>query len=79
MSALNIKRIDANAASFSDELTQLLAWESVSDAKVNKIVDDILNDVRDRGDAAVIEYTNKFDNTSASSMADLTLSNEQLQ
>ena len=79
MSPLNIKRIDANAASFSDELTQLLAWESVSDAKVNKIVDDILNDVRDRGDAAVIEYTNKFDNTSASSMADLTLSNEQLQ
>jgi len=79
MSTLKVKRIDANAESFSVELEQLLAWESVSDAKVNKIVDDILSDVKTRGDDAVIEYTNRFDQTSAASMAALQLSHTQLQ
>jgi len=79
MNALKVKRIDANAENFSVELEQLLAWESVSDAKVNKIVDDILSDVKARGDDAVIEYTNRFDQTSATCMADLQLSHAQLQ
>ncbi|NRA21344.1 MAG: histidinol dehydrogenase [Oceanospirillaceae bacterium] len=79
MAALSIKRLDANDANFSAQLEKLLAWDSVSDSQVNKIVEDILGDVRNRGDAAVIEYTNKFDNTNASSMADLTLSHQQLQ
>jgi len=79
MGTLKVKRIDANAENFSVELEQLLAWESVSDAKVNKIVDDILSDVKARGDDAVIEYTNRFDQTSATCMADLQLSHTQLQ
>jgi len=79
MKTLKIKRIDANAKDFAAELEQLLAWESVSDSKVNKIVDDILNDVRVRGDDAVIEYTNRFDHTSAQNMVDLQLSHDQLQ
>ncbi len=39
----------------------------------------IVEDVRQRGDAALVEYTNKLDGTQASSMADLELSQEQLQ
>ncbi|MDQ4427690.1 histidinol dehydrogenase, partial [Thalassolituus sp.] len=42
-------------------------------------VTNIVNDVRSRGDEALIEYTNKFDRTSASTMADLELTQEQLQ
>jgi len=76
---LDIKRLDANSDSFDAQLQQLLAWESVSDTNVNRIVDDILQDVRKRGDQAIIEYTNKFDNTDASTMSELQLSSEQLQ
>ncbi|OUS32650.1 histidinol dehydrogenase ['Osedax' symbiont bacterium Rs2_46_30_T18] len=76
---LDIKRLDANSDSFDAQLQQLLAWESVSDTNVNRIVDDILQDVRKRGDQAIIEYTNKFDNTDVSTMSELQLSSEQLQ
>jgi len=76
---LDIKRLDANSDSFDEQLQQLLAWESVSDTNVNRIVDDILEDVRKRGDQAIIEYTNKFDNTDVSTMSELQLSSEQLQ
>ncbi|EPJ55912.1 MAG: histidinol dehydrogenase [Osedax symbiont Rs2] len=76
---LDITRLDANSENFSQQLQQLLAWESVSDASVNQIVTDILSDVHKRGDQAVVEYSNKFDNTNASTMSELQLSSEQLQ
>lgn len=63
MSKTLINRLDADSAEFSGRLDQLLAWEGVSDDKVNDTVLDIISDVRKRGDAAVIEYTNKFDRT----------------
>ncbi|MCJ8341183.1 MAG: histidinol dehydrogenase [Pseudomonadales bacterium] len=76
---LDIKRLDANSDTFDAQLQQLLAWESVSDASVNQIVNQILQDVRKRGDQAIVEYTNKFDKTSATEMSQLQLSTEQLQ
>lgn len=63
MSNTLINRLDADSAEFNSRLDQLLAWEGVSDGKVNDTVLDIISDVRKRGDAAVIEYTNKFDRT----------------
>jgi histidinol dehydrogenase len=74
-----IARLNTQESDFASRLDQLLAWESVSDAKVNQIVDDILADVKARGDDAVVEYTNRFDQTQAKSMQDLVLSKERLQ
>lgn len=79
MSELAIKRLDSKQVDFAAQLDKLLAWEAVSDAKVNAIVDDILSKVRAEGDAAVVEYTNRFDNTSAQSMADLEIAQPRLQ
>jgi histidinol dehydrogenase len=76
---LEITRLDASSSDFNQQLDKLLAWESVSDAKVNEIVADILLNVRKRGDAAVVEYTNKFDNTDVESVAQLHLTHQQLQ
>ena len=76
---LEITRLDASSSDFNQQLDKLLAWESVSDAKVNEIVADILLNVRKRGDAAVVEYTNKFDNTGVESVAQLHLTHQQLQ
>ncbi len=77
--SINIRRFRSDQAGFAQQMDELLAWEAVSDAGVQTAVTNIVNDVRARGDEALIEYTNKFDRTSVSSMAELELSQEQLQ
>jgi histidinol dehydrogenase len=71
MSAISIKRLNSTRTDFWPSLEQLLAWESESDAVVAKTVEGILADVRRRGDAAVIEYTNRFDRMQARDMQEL--------
>ena len=77
--SINIRRFRSDQADFAQQMDELLAWEAVSDAGVQTAVTNIVNDVRARGDEALIEYTNKFDRTSVASMAELELSQEQLQ
>ena len=77
--SVNISRLNTSQSDFAEQMDQLLAWESVSDAAVQQTVVEIVTDVRQRGDAAVIEYTNRFDRTSVSDIAELELSQEQLQ
>lgn len=79
MSEVKIKRLDSTQSDFAAELDRLLAWEAVSDGKVNSIVNEILDRVRSEGDAAVVEYTNRFDNTSVAQMSELEMSKERLQ
>lgn len=79
MSELVIRRMDSQSSGFSVELDQLLSWESVSDARVGAVVDDIIQQIKQRGDAALIEFTNKFDRRSVSSVGDLTLHSADLQ
>ena len=79
MSTINIRRLKTGQVDFDQHLKQMLAWESVSDAAVNQRVEQILQQVRQQGDAAVVELTNRFDATSASTIADLELSQERLQ
>lgn len=73
------RRLNASAESFADELSQLLAWESVSDESVNTTVTNIIADVRREGDAAVVRLTNQFDRMSVESIADLQVSKAQMQ
>ncbi|ULJ63393.1 histidinol dehydrogenase [Wielerella bovis] len=71
--------LNKQSPNFQTELKNLLAFETAQDPKIDQIVADICADVQKRGDAAVVEYTNKFDGTSAQSMADLTLSQDDLR
>jgi len=77
--SIEIRRFRSDQPDFAQQMDDLLAWEAVSDSGVQEAVTNIVNDVRSRGDEALIEYTNKFDRTSASTMADLELTQEQLQ
>ncbi len=56
-----IARLNASDSDFNARLGALLEWDSVSDSKVGGIVDEILHAVKTRGDAAVVEYTNRLD------------------
>lgn len=79
MSDSIITRLDASQSDFNQRLDQLLAWESVSDTRVAAVVDDVLHQVKTRGDAAVVEFTNKFDRRTAQSINDFVVSSAQLQ
>ncbi|WP_438884494.1 histidinol dehydrogenase, partial [Bacillus cereus group sp. BC22] len=48
-------------------------WSAETDGAIEQRVADILADVRERGDAAVLEYTARFDGLTADGMADLEL------
>jgi histidinol dehydrogenase len=76
---VDIKRLNASDEKFWDDLDAILAWESVSDDAVFTAVKDIIHGVRTRGDAAVIEYTNRFDRMSVSDFSELEIPKERLQ
>lgn len=74
-----IRRLNAADPDFAQHLDHLLSWESVSDDSVNQRVLDIIKAVRERGDAALVEFTQRFDGLEVASMADLILPRERLE
>lgn len=75
----SIRRLSTTAADFSQQMDALLAWEAVSDAQVQQRVADIVADVRSRGDAALVAYTNQFDRRQVSNACELEITQAQLQ
>jgi len=76
---IEIARLSTRQPDFNRELDRLLAWESVSGDEVLETVRGILEDVRVRGDAAVLDYTSRFDRVEADSMADLEIRAQRLR
>ncbi|PXX43581.1 histidinol dehydrogenase [Aquitalea magnusonii] len=72
-------KLSSTQADFQQQLQALLAFETAQDPAVDSAVAAICDDVKARGDAAVLEYTNRFDRMQASTMAELTLSRAQLE
>ena len=79
MSNLIIQKLNTTSADFDQQLKNLLAWNETDDLDIHKRVLDIIADVRKRGDAAVIEYTNRFDNREVINASELEISKEILQ
>ena len=75
---LQPRRLVYGDKAFAQQLDHLLAWETVSDTSVQQTVADIVEQVRTRGDAALLEYTNRFDGLSAKDISEVTLNKEQL-
>ena len=61
MATLTLRRLDTTAPGFDAALGALVAFESAQDAAIDAAVAAIVADVRARGDAAVLEYTQRFD------------------
>jgi histidinol dehydrogenase len=64
---------------FEPQFKARLHWSADTDAAIESRVAGILADVQERGDAAVLEYTARFDGLSAGSMAALELTQAELQ
>lgn len=76
---MKIQQLSTQDQGFWQQLDALLAWETVSDEAVLSTVNEIIKQVRRRGDAAVVEYTNRFDRMQANSMQELEIAPERLQ
>jgi histidinol dehydrogenase len=66
-----IARLSTRDTEFDSRLEHLLAFDNTQDAGVDAVVASILSDVKARGDAAVLDYTRRFDQIDAQSMSDL--------
>lgn len=74
-----MRRLATTQADFDARLAELLAFESAQDPQVDAVVAAILADVKARGDAAVLDYTQKFDGVSAGKLAELEILPAELQ
>jgi len=79
MSAVPIARLDTAAPDFEARFAKLRHWSDEADAAIEQAVTAILADVRRRGDAAVLEYTARFDGLQADSVAALEVRPDELQ
>lgn len=75
---VSVRRLDSVDPGFAAELQRLVAWEAVGDSAVSGTVAAILADVRSRGDAALLEYTRRFDRREVQSAAELELEPQRL-
>ena len=75
----SIAKLNASDADFLAELDNLIAWEGVSNRDVEQTVTEILRQVRTQGDAALIEYSNRFDRRDGKSIDEFCLGAAQLQ
>ncbi len=78
-SPLNLRQLDTASADFEAEFQRLRHWSAEEDQAIEERVASILADVKARGDAAVLDYTARFDGVNAASVAELELTREELK
>ena len=71
--------LSTSSATFEADFKARLHWSDATDAGIEDVVANILRDVQTRGDAAVLEYTNRFDGLNATSLASLELTQAELK
>jgi histidinol dehydrogenase len=75
---LTIARLDTELPDFWERLEALISWDSRVDEAVEQTVREVIAEVRRRGDPAILEYTNRFDERSAGHFAELLVPQSRL-
>ena len=70
--------LDINDATFDDQFASILARGEETSAEVLETVRGIINAVRQQGDAALLEYTNRFDRLGLSDASGLEVTQAEL-
>ena len=79
MTDFTLRRFDATHPEFAAQLDALLAWDETADVANHLRVADIIQAVRQRGDAALLEFTQRYDRFQATAMSDLELTQDALR
>ena len=77
--SLRIRKLDSTQSDFQQALMTVLAFEASEDEAIDRAAATILADVKQRKDVAVLDYTKKFDRLAVNSMAELEVSQDELQ
>jgi histidinol dehydrogenase len=76
---LQLNLLSTSDPDFEARLAALLAFENTQDASIDQAVAAILDDVRRRGDAAVLEYTQRFDHVPAGAFSELHIQRQEIE
>ena len=76
--SVNIRQLATTSADFEAEFQRVLHWSAETDDAIEERVASILADVKKRGDAAVLEYTQRFDFVAAERVASLEIGRDEL-
>ncbi|MDY7546584.1 histidinol dehydrogenase [Glaciimonas sp. CA11.2] len=76
---LKIRKLNANDVDFQAQLSALLAFDATEDDAIDQSAAQILADVKVRGDAAVLDYTKRFDRLDAQTVSALEIGQDELQ
>ena len=74
--AINV--LDSSERHFSSKLDRLTSWQSISDNDVESVVDEIIFEVKKRGDSALLEYTKLYDGLICENSEELVVHQHQL-
>jgi len=74
-----LRLLSTRDAGFDAEFERLVAVDTAADRRIDEAAAAIVDDVRSRGDAAVLEYTNRFDRMQAASVAALEITAAEMQ
>ena len=77
--SVSIRRLNTTDSDFNAKLMAVLAFEAAEDEAIDRAAANILAEVKQRGDDAVLEYTRQFDRLPASSVAALEIPRAELQ
>lgn len=76
---VQIRKLSTTDPDFAKQLSGVLAFEAREDESINTVVANVLNDVKENGDKAVLEYTKRFDRLALNSGAELEISGEECE
>ena len=74
-----MRRLSSVDAGFDKQLADLLAWDTSNEGDLAQQVSAVIAEVQKTGDAAVIDYTRRFDRYDVANMAALRVSADELQ
>jgi histidinol dehydrogenase len=74
----DIRQFSSIDKDFDSKLQKLLNWQKTENSKIDHQVGEILTNIRQKGDIALVEYTNQFDNRNVSAIRDLIVSFDQM-
>jgi histidinol dehydrogenase len=75
---MKLRQLNTQDKNFWTKLDVILAWDSIVDTSIQNLVNNIITEVRNHGDASVIEYTRRFDNWQPTKSSDLLIPKSRL-
>jgi histidinol dehydrogenase len=76
---MTMRTLDTRDPTFDAQFAELVAVDTAIDREIERVAEAIVEDVRVRGDAALLEYTNRYDRMRAGTVAELAIGSGEMR